>query len=595
MYVVATAGHVDHGKSTLVRALTGTDPDRWAEEKRRGLTIDLGFASTTTPSGVRVAFVDVPGHERFLGNMLAGFGPAPFVCFVVAADEGWRPQSGDHRDAVAALAIEHGVIVISRADLAAERVPEVAARIRQEFAGTGLQDAPIVPVSAVTGKGLPELLSVLEGALLATPKLLPGSRIRWWIDRAFSIKGAGTVVTGTLPAGTLRTGDRLLLVGDGRRQEVTIRGVQEHGRAVDSIGPVSRVALNLRSIGSDEIHRGDVLLTPGVWHLTDSIDVRRTSGRKLDETAAEVTIHLGTASVPARLRPFDAETGRLTLGRQLPITVGDRIILRDNTAAPIAAGVQVLDVDPPPLRRRGSGRQRAAQLAAANRAGDIRVELRRRGAVRDDMLRRMGIGMPDLPLEGVRAEGDWWLDEDAVRRWAAQLHAALLADRSRDPLSPGLSRKAAADACRLPDTELLDLVVREAGLALRGPAVTLPDESADLGPAEPGIAAVEARLHADSFAAPDADELTALGLGRRELAAAEHAGRLLRLADGIVLLPTAPALAMRELARLPGPFTVSQARTALGTTRRVAIPLLEHLDRRGWTRRAADGRREVIR
>src|SRR5579875_3580986 len=185
MYVVATAGHVDHGKSTLVRALTGIEPDRWEEEKWRGLTIDLGFAWTTTPSGNEVAFVDVPGHERFLGNMLAGIGPAPVVCFVVAADEGWRPQSSDHRNAIAALGIEHGLVVISRSDLAPDGIPDVTARIREELASTGLRDAAIVPVSAVTGEGLDDLLTELDHVLATVPKPPIESRIRFWIDRAF--------------------------------------------------------------------------------------------------------------------------------------------------------------------------------------------------------------------------------------------------------------------------------------------------------------------------------------------------------------------------------------------------------------------------
>src|SRR6478735_8206219 len=182
--VVATAGHVDHGKSTLVRALTGMEPDRWAEERRRGLTIDLGFAWTTLPSGRDVAFVDVPGHERFLGNMLAGLGPAPVVCFVVAADEGWRAQSSDHRDAVAALGIEHGLIVVSRIDLAPGRYPTVLAQVRDELAGTGLRNAPAVAVSATTGQGLDDLRHVLDDVLAALPAPVTTGRVRLWVDRS---------------------------------------------------------------------------------------------------------------------------------------------------------------------------------------------------------------------------------------------------------------------------------------------------------------------------------------------------------------------------------------------------------------------------
>ncbi|MBB2893194.1 selenocysteine-specific translation elongation factor [Flexivirga oryzae] len=595
MYVVATAGHVDHGKSTLVRAITGIEPDRWDEEKRRGLTIDLGFAWTTTPSGNEVSFVDVPGHERFLGNMLAGIGPAPVVCFVVAADEGWRQQSDDHRDAVRALGIEHGVVVISRIDLAPDRVPEVVTQIRRELSDTGLRDAPIVPVSAVTGEGLDQLLATLDRVLVTVPKPPADSRIRFWIDRAFTIKGAGTVVTGTLSAGTVRPDDRLVLAGSHGAQEVTVRGVQEHGAVVPSAGPANRVALNLRSPGADQIHRGDVLLTRGDWQLADVVDVRRTSGVPCHDAAGEVIVHIGTAAVRAHLRPFDEDTARLTLVRALPLTIGDRMILRNNGSQRIAGGVQVLDVDPPALRRRGDGRRRAAALAADDPAGPIRAEVARRGAMRVADLRRLGVIVPDHPVDGLRTDADWWIDERRLHEWAAGLRAAVEDDRARNPLSSGLSHKAAADAIALPDVVLLGVVVREAELAVHGPSVTTSQASEDLGPAEAAVSEVERRLQEAPFAAPEADELTELGLGRRELAAAERTGRLLRLADGVVLLPTAPAQAMRELVKLPRVFTTSEARGALRTTRRVAIPLLEHLDARGWTRRIDAGHRTVVR
>ena len=192
MYVVATAGHVDHGKSTLVRALTEMDPDRWEEEKRRGLTIDLGFAWTTLPSGADVAFVDVPGHEKFLGNMLAGVGPAPVVLFVVAADEGWQAQSTDHRDALRALGVEHGIIALTRSDRA---TVDRTAEIRTQLAGTPLADAPIIPVSAPTGDGIAALRQALDEVLAAVPVPDAQAPVRLWVDRAFSVKGAGTVVT----------------------------------------------------------------------------------------------------------------------------------------------------------------------------------------------------------------------------------------------------------------------------------------------------------------------------------------------------------------------------------------------------------------
>lgn len=594
MYVVATAGHVDHGKSTLIRALTGIEPDRWDEEKRRGLTIDLGFAWTTTDSGNKIAFVDVPGHQRFLGNMLAGLGPAPVVCFVVAADEGWRAQSREHRDAIRALGIDRGVIVITRTDLAPARVDAVIEQVRCEFADTGLYDAPVIPVSARTGDGLPALLGELDRVLAESPKALVEGRIRLWVDRSFSVRGAGTVLTGTLPVGTLRVGDRLTLLGAGGSREVTVRGLQQHGGAVDAVGPVSRVAVNVRGVPADAVHRGDTLVSPGRWLLTDIADVRLGSGSLLSDLPEHVTLHVGSLATSARLRPFDDETARVTLSRQVPMTLGDRIILRDNSSRALS-GVQVVDVDPPELRRRGAGSRRAEEIRGRAVGGDVMAEVARRRGVRRDRLQRIGLSLPDSPPAGVIEHGEWWVDEAALNRWATALRSALEADRERNPLSAGLSRDAAVDACNLPDPSLLDLVVARAGLSVRDAVVTPVETSGDLGPAEHAVAELETRLRAQPFAAPEADELVQLGLGRRELAAAARVGRVVRLADDIVLLPTAPALAMRELTRLPAVFTASEARKALGTTRRVAIPLLEHLDGRGWTKRVDAGHRTVVR
>lgn len=595
MQVIATAGHVDHGKSTLIRALTGIEPDRWAEEKRRGLTIDLGFAWTTLPSGRGVSFVDVPGHERFLGNMLAGLGPAPIVCFVVAADEGWQAQSDDHRDAIAALGIDQGVIAVTRADLAPERVDEVIAQVRAELAGTGLADAPALPVSAMTGTGLDELRSALDEAVAAARQPSATERVRLWVDRSFTISGAGTVVTGTLAAGTLTVGDRLQLHGVDHQAGVAVRGLQSRGGPVEQLGPVSRAAVNLRGIDHEQVSRGDVLLTPDVWELTDQLDVRGMTGNTLGEAPEELTAHVGTAAVTARVRPLGADHARLTLDRALPLAVGDRLVLRGSGSRAVYAGVQVLDVDPPALDRRGDGARRAHALEQLPLAGDIAVEVRRRGAIRAQLLQRRGIHVPDPLPEGVQPVGRWLVDAEALEGWTEQLRQAVDAHARANPLAAGLPAKAALDSLRLPDESLLEPVVRAAGLEHADGRLRDPANAAGLGDAEAGIAALEQRLRESPFHAPEAEDLTALRLGPKELAAAERMGRILRLPDSVVLLPTAPALAMRELARLSQPFTTSQARQALDTTRRVAIPLLEHLDSRGWTRRVDAGHREIVR
>lgn len=594
MQVVATAGHVDHGKSTLLRALTGIETDRLAEERRRGLTIDLGFAWTSLPSGREVSFVDVPGHERFLGNMLAGIGPAPIVCFVIAADEGWQAQSGDHRDAIAALGIDQGLIVVTRSDLAPDRVDQVIAEARLELHGTGLAEAPAVGVSAVTGAGMDELRALLDDAVRTARAPSPRARVRLWVDRSFSISGAGTVITGTLAEGTLHREDRLTLCGSDHSGDVMVRGLQSRGGPLTELAPVSRAAVNLRGVSVEEVGRGDALLTPGAWQLTDRIDVRRMTGEGFADAPSELMAHVGTAAVTARLRPLGGDHARLTLDRRLPLRVGDRLVLRGSGNRSVRSGVAVLDVDPPALIRRGDGARRTTALESMPDGGDVALEVRRRGAMAEELLLRYGIEVPATLPPTVRRLGRQLVDAEAMTSWTARLTELVANDRRADALSAGLPRKAAIDALALPEESLLDDVVSAAGLVQRAGRVC-EATAAGLGGADESVSEIERRLRMAPFRAPEAEDLAELGLGPRELATAAAQGRLLRLPDEVVLLPGAPALAMRELARLPQPFTTSQARQALGTTRRIAIPLLEHLDSRGWTRRLDAGHREIVR
>ncbi|MEL7583356.1 selenocysteine-specific translation elongation factor [Brevibacterium casei] len=615
MFVVATAGHVDHGKSTLVKALTGMEPDRWAEERRRGLTIDLGFAWTTLPSGRELAFVDVPGHERFLANMLAGVGPAPIVCFVIAADKGWQAQSSDHRDAIAALGIDRGLVVVTRADLAPDTVTETEAQVRAELRGTTLADAPIVTVSATTGQGMDELIARLDEVTAAAPAPDADARVRLWIDRAFSITGAGTVVTGTLTAGILRVGDRVRVVGESVDVVTGIRGMQSRESSAEVVTPAARVAVNVRDVPVDDIHRGDALITPDAWPIVEVLDVRRTMGEALDDGVHELMLHIGTAAVPVRLRPFDAEHARLTLERPLPLQLGDRMVLRNPGSRNVFAGVVVLDVDPPELGRRGDGARRAAALASRPVTGDVLAEVARRGAVERAVLVRFGLTVPEALPSGVEALGGWLVHAPALQAWVTAAKEVVAKQLAAQPMAPGVPVKAVVEALRRVDPPLPSAgaqptaspgsgtgigalvaeVIRRAGLEAADGVVRPPGHRADLGPAEAGVAEVERRLKANPFDAPEADDLRALRLGARELAVAEKAGRVLRLGDGVVVSPRTPAQAMRLLAGLDQPFTTSQARQALGTTRRVVIPLLEHLDSRGWTRRLDGSHREVVR
>ncbi|MEY8567827.1 selenocysteine-specific translation elongation factor [Brevibacterium linens] len=630
-FVIATAGHVDHGKSTLVNALTGMEPDRWAEEKKRGLTIDLGFAWTTLPSGRELAFVDVPGHEKFLANMLAGLGPAPIACFVIAADKGWQAQSSDHRDAINALGITHGLVVITRADLAPDSVETTKAEVSAQLRGTTLEAAPIVTVSATTGEGLPALISILDEVTATATAPSTSGRVRLWVDRAFTIRGAGTVVTGTLTAGTLTTGDTVELRGATVDRTVGVRGLQSRNSTTNEVAPQARVAVNLRDVPADDLHRGDALLTAGAWTIIDTIDVRRTMGEALDSGVHELMAHIGTAAVPARLRAFDADHARLTLDRPLPVQVSDRIVLRAPGSRNVFAGLLVLDVDPPELSRRGDGARRARELSERPVEGDILAEVARRGAVERTVLTRFGLQVPvdeSLPAD-VEDVGGWFVHSPRLTAWVESAKSLVSRELAASPMAAGVPVKAVAESLRrtpdpsrrrsgatnrddsskgkvqptvpLPDgtgaaiRALLNVIISRAGLETADGMVRPPGHTAGLGAAESGIAEIERRLAADPFAAPEAHDLRELGLGVRELAVAEKAGRILRLGDGIIVSPRTPAQAMRILAGLDQPFTTSQARQALGTTRRVVIPLLEHLDGRGWTCRLDTTHREVVR
>lgn len=581
MHVVATAGHVDHGKSTLVRALTGRDPDRLAEERRRGLTIALGYAWTRLPSGRQLAFVDVPGHERFVPTMLAGVGPVPAVLFVVAADEGWKPQSQEHLDALQALGVRHVLLAVTRSDLADPTAAAADARAR--IAQTAVGTVPWVAVSAATGQGLPELRGALDALVAGLPAPDPGADVRLWVDRCFSVRGAGTIATGTLPAGTIRAGAELETV-PGRRR-LRVRGLELLGESTEAAVGTARVALNLRGADRADLPRGVALVTPGAFLRVTVLDVR-LHHRNDDQLAAELMLHVGAATRPAHVRPLGTDAARITVAEPLPLRVGDRLLLRDPGRHVLVAGATVLDVLPPPLRRRGAAAARAVALADRTEKPDAAGEIVRRGMVRDRDLRAMG-AVPDVPA----LPGGWHLSPAVLDELRARVPAEMDGHARAHPLEPGISADALAHALALPEARLLPAVL-PAGYAVHAGRVTsahqangLPEQVAS------AVREIAAALSESHWAAPDSARLDALGLGSRELAAAVRTGALLELAAGIYLLPGADEQASAVLATLPQPFTVSEARQALDTSRRVAVPLLELLDRQCRTHRLPDGRR----
>ena len=563
MHVVATAGHVDHGKSTLVEALTGTDPDRFAEEKARGLTIDLGFADTTLPSGAVLSLVDVPGHVRFIKNMLAGVGAVDACLFVVAATEGWKPQSEEHLRILELLGVDHGIVALTKIGPADDDLVELAhLELEERLAGTFLEGAPVIGTDAPTGIGIGELRAALDDLLAATPTAIDHGRPRLWIDRAFSARGSGTVVTGTLTGGLLRTDDELEVHPSG--ETVRVRGLQNHHTDRDELPPGSRCAVNLVGVSHDGVARGDVLVRSGQWHHTMVVDASLTVLDRLDHPVSRRGAHvlyLGSGEHPVRMRilgPDALEPGtrgavRLYLPVPLPLLPGDRFILRESGRAETVGGGEILDVDPV---------ERAAR-ARPDRSVDRVVN--QRGWVDADELER---------LTGERRDPDvgrWVVDPTQLHTTLVDLRAAL---SEAGPLGLDLST---LDEHSRAAVELLDGVVVEAG---RLAPIDAVDPLAD----HPFVAA----LAASPFAPPAPDGVDRAEL--RELVRREMVVEVEGIFFAASALQAAAELAARLLAESPEGFTVSAFREAAGNTRRHAMPLLARLDGTGVTRRRDDVR-----
>lgn len=561
MRVVATAGHVDHGKSSLVLALTGTDPDRFAEEKRRGLTIDLGFAHTRLPSGEELSFIDVPGHVRFLRNMLAGVGGVDACLFVVAATEGWKPQSEEHLRILQLLGLRHGVVAMTKSDLVDDEWSELQALdITDRLAGTFLADAPIIPVSSTTGAGLDDLRAALDVLVGQTSPAADRNRPRLWVDRSFAARGSGTVVTGTLTGGLLAVDQRIDLVPAGR--EARIRSIQSHGQACDQIGPGHRVALNLSGVDHHDINRGDAVVSLSQWRPTRrfdaTLDVLVSLDHEVSRRGAYVA-YIGSGEWPVKVRilgdraivPGTAGLVRVHLAAALPLVRGDRFILRESGRNETIGGGEVLDVEP--------------VLPASKARPDASTErlVRERRWIRADHLSAL-TGEATAPTLG-----DWVIDPDALAATTSDLR----------------NRIDAADALGL---DLASLDERE-----RLIVGTLDQVSIDGGHARPADAIdpfadhpVLAQLAAGGCA-PDEPA----GVDRATLRELIRRGLLIER-DGLYFHPsaieTATAATVTLLREHPDGMTMSQFRDALGVSRKFALPLANELDARGITRRRDD-------
>jgi selenocysteine-specific elongation factor len=604
LHVVATAGHVDHGKSSLLIRLTGMDPDRWAEEKRRGLTIDLGFAWTSLPSGREVGFVDVPGHERFVRNMLAGVGPVRLVLFVVAADEGWKPQSEEHLEIVDVLGAHAGVIALTKIDLVDRETAEIAEEeVRERLIGTVLERSPIVRCSSVTGRGLDELRAALDSMVETAPLPEDQGRPRIDIDRSFTIRGAGTVVTGTLTGGTLTVGDEVTVHPSGLGAR--IRSLQTHRRPVTTARPVSRVAANLAATSRDQVARGDVLARPGQWRPTSTLEVSLRPVRSIDHPLGErgaYKLHVGSAERDARLRlygarqvgPGDRVYGRLRLSLPIVAAVGDRFVLREAGRRETVAGGSILD-PMPPARPGSSPEERLGRREMAP-AGSLPLLLvQERGRVRTaDVVAATG-SEPDR-IAGAQRLGRWWVADEVAEGIAASLTETLAAFHRAHPLRVGmddgdLRRSIGPDDVAGAMLERL----RQDGVVVReGTAIRLASHQVDLGDREPEARRLVEAVAAGEPTPPTARELQDAGFSPDLVQACVTTGRLVRASPEILVTPefarTVEEVALMESAGAGG-LTVSRFRERLGTSRKYAVPLLEWLDARGVTRRDGDVRR----
>jgi selenocysteine-specific elongation factor len=606
--VVGTAGHIDHGKSTLIHALTGIDPDRLAEEKRRGMTIDLGFAYLTLPSGRLVGIVDVPGHARFIRNMLAGVHGLDAVLLVVAADEGVMPQTVEHLEIVHLLDISRGLVVLTKIDLVEPDWLElVTAEVGERLAGTSLAGAEVVPVSALTGEGLDQLRSRLDGLLAGTAPRPDLQRPRLPIDRVFTIGGFGTVVTGTLVDGSLKVGEELEALPGGRR--VRIRGLQQHNQKVEVASPGSRVAANLVGVEKEDLRRGHVLVRPGTMAESRRIDaevvVLAGAAHPLRH-GASLLLHSGTAEVPARAILLDSDQiepgGRgwiqLYLEEPIAAAAGDRFVLRQPSPAATVAGGRFADVNP-----RRHHRHDVAVPASLERrmAGDVlQEELRKypRGISEAALLKATLAPSADLSKLAARRAGGWLFAPDAWSALTLRATALLGAYHRTHPLRAGMPREELKSRLGLAPPAfgaVLTELVREGALAERGGEVGLPGHEVVIDPAEGGPAQrLLELLGRKPFAPPSLPEaMREAGAGPEVLRALAKGGALVRLSDDVAFTREAYAAALdlvRQIFAAEGEVTVARLRDAMAASRRPVLAFLEHLDAERVTRRDGDAR-----
>jgi selenocysteine-specific elongation factor len=626
-FILATAGHVDHGKSALVKALTGTDPDRLPEEQLRGITIDLGFAHLALPcsadpsSSLLLGIVDVPGHEDFVKNMVAGVGSIDLSLLVVAADDGWMPQTEEHLQILNHLGVTRAVIALTKIDLTQDE-PGSIAKIREKLRDTLFVDAPIVPTSVVSGRGLEDLKRALARVLDGAPP--PADIGKPWlpVDRVFKLQGIGTVVTGTLTGGLLRRGQNVVMQPSGKKAR--IRTIQSHGRDVESSGPGTRTALNLSDLDSvEDIHRGDVVTLPESGAPSEVLDVLLHISPRANRSikdGARVHAHHGAGNVAARIAFYggaDLAVGETALAQMRLETpaflfAGDRFILRDWSEHNTLAGALVLDPDASRKLFRSEARLNFLK-ARADAAGDISrfvtSQLWRDGAARKSQLllqsRFSAAAIADALSQQAAAgalivAGDFVVDPEKWKHLRKTAANTIDARHRAHPEQPGLPladlRAALKD--ELSAAEIFDALIAElcrsefvrAGTAIRRTA-HMPALSA---PLQAAATKIRAAMAAKPFDPPSRKDLAPDPVSQQALRFLIESGEIIGIDADIVMTAEIVKRAtemVREFIKTRGPSTTSDLRQMLGSSRRVAMPFLERLDRDAITLRQGDKRR----
>ncbi len=624
MRVVGTAGHVDHGKSTLVKALTGIDPDRLKEEKEREMTIDLGFAWLSLPSGQSVSIVDVPGHEAFIKNMLAGVGGIDAAILVIAADEGVMPQTREHLAILDLLQVKGGVVALTKSDLAPdpEWIDLVSADVRKELADTVLANARIVPVSSKTRQGLQDLIAELDRLLQVVAPKVDLGRPRLPIDRVFSIAGFGTVVTGTLVDGSFAIGQEVELVPGGKTGR--IRGLQSHKEKLERVGPGRRVAINLSGIATDEVQRGQIVALPRTYEVTTLLDAKLqylSSAPKPLAHNAEVDFFVGAVQVPARVRLLDHEelkpgsSGWVQFHLSEPVALGksDRFIIRFPSPSVTIGGGTVAD---PRVRTRYRRFKpdviaRLETLARGTPEEIVSQFLAGRGltpTTAKDIVEATGVGADavrsslDAQVDAKTAvtlgtgDGRAYLSMPGWHALIDRIGSALDEFHRQYSLRAGLPREELKSRLGLPP-RVFDLVVDRAAsegvLAASEDLVRRPGFTVTFNPElQRKVNALLAQFERSPYAAPSVQE-TETAIGNDALSALLEQGRLVRLNDQVLLSPRALA-SMRDWViatiRSQGQVTAGQVRDRFDTSRKYAIALLEYLDEKRVTKRVGDAR-----